>query len=169
MKTLIAALLVLAGIPAVGVAQTIPNHPPMGGSGGHPPMGGTAGHPPMTGAVGASPSQYRMPSDMIAPQASTKPGDQLVPLGQSAPAAPPAPALPNSGTVVSSADAGGYSYIEVSGPEGSLWLAAPAMKLKAGDKIRFENGAAMRNFTSRALGRTFPTISFVGQVVVDNK
>jgi hypothetical protein len=169
MKNVLAALLVLAGIPAVGLAQTIPNHPPMDGAAGHPPMSGAGGHPPMSGGAAASPSQYRMPSDMVAPQASTKAGEQLVPLGQPAPTAPAAPALPNSGTVVSTTDAGGYSYIEVSGPEGNMWLAAPVVKVRAGDKIRFENGAVMRNFSSRGLGRTFPAISFVGQVVVDNK
>lgn len=85
-----------------------------------------------------------------------------------APAAAPAAPQLSEGTVVSLQDAGGYSYIEVSGAAGNVWLAAPMTKLKVGDKLRYENGGEMRNFSSRALNRTFPSIVFVDRVTVVN-
>jgi hypothetical protein len=144
MKSSFVALFLSAILPSLTLAQTSP-HAPAGH--GHPTTGG----------------------GLIAAQAGEK-ADALVPLTPPIQTAAPAkPQLPNEGTVVSTMDAGGYSYIEVSGAEGNTWLAAPATKVKAGDKIRFENGAVMRNFSSRSLGRTFPTISFIGQVVVESK
>lgn len=72
----------------------------------------------------------------------------------------------NEGTVISTQTSGGYTYIEVSGPSGSTWLAAPASNVKVGNRIRYQDGAVMRNFSSKALGRSFPTILFVGGVTV---
>ena len=70
----------------------------------------------------------------------------------------------NTGTVLSIQQSGGYSYIEVSGPQGNTWLAAPMAAVKVGDRIRYEDGATMRNFSSKSLGRSFATIQFVGSV-----
>ena len=40
--------------------------------------------------------------------------------------------------------------------------------LAKGDTIRFDNGTVMNNFNSKILNRTFPSITFVGRVVVGN-
>lgn len=82
------------------------------------------------------------------------------------PSMPQAAPEQSEGVVVSSQDAGGYSYIEVKAAEGNTWLAAPMTKLKAGDTVRYEPGAVMRNFSSRALNRTFPAIVFVDRVTI---
>ena len=167
MKTLLTTLIITAWLPTA-FAQTDFSHPPVGGHSGAMPAGTT------------SPAQYRMPSDMVAQTPSSHvnaqgsgsnhagsinsprlPSDMLVPLSM-----PKAPELPNEGTVINTANAGGYSYIEVSSPSGNVWLAAPAMRIKAGDKIRYDNGAMMRDFTSKSMGRTFSSISFIGGVTI---
>lgn len=116
---------------------------PVGAPPGHPPMqGAPAGHPPMQGAPAGGPGHGQMPMD----------------------AAPP-PAL-SEGVVLSAQDAGGYSYIELKNAGGSVWLAAPATKLKTGDTVRYAGGSVMHNFSSRSLNRTFPEIVFVDRVAV---
>ncbi|HET6720970.1 MAG TPA: hypothetical protein VFH22_15060, partial [Rhodocyclaceae bacterium] len=125
-------------------AQTF-QHPPVGG---HPvPAADAAG---ATGTGNATP-QYQLPAELFRTPANPR-------------GAPRGAALPNVGTVISAQQSGGYSYIEVSGPQGNTWLAAPVAPLNVGDKIRYEDGATMHNFTSKALGRTFPSIIFVGSV-----
>jgi hypothetical protein len=65
------------------------------------------------------------------------------------------------GQVVEALPAAGYVYLHVKGAEGDEWLAAPAADFKPGAKVRWNDGTAMQNFTSKALNRTFATIRFV--------
>ena len=44
--------------------------------------------------------------------------------------------------------------------------AAPEMTVKTGDKVSWDGGAVMQNFTAKALGRTFDSIIFAGKVSV---
>lgn len=99
------------------------------------------------------------------------------PLAAAAPPAghPPVDAAPHGaavaesghqGRVLSSIDAGQYTYIEVSENGKTLWIAAPAVVVRAGNTIRFEDGMVMTNFHSKLLNRTFPSVTFVGGVVV---
>jgi len=79
---------------------------------------------------------------------------------------PPLPAtkvtIPShSGTVSEVFPAPGYIYLHVAGPEGDEWIAGPAADIKTGAKIRWNDGAIMKNFASKTLGRTFETIRFV--------
>ena len=127
------------------VAQTF-EHPPVGGH----PMPATGTPPAMGNAPAQTVPQYRLPADLFRTP------------GRPAPAR--AAVLPNEGTVLSAQTSGGYTYIEVSGPQGNVWIAAPVSQLTPGDRIRFENGAVMSNFSSKALGRTFPSIMFVSSV-----
>lgn len=128
-------------------AQTF-QHPPVGG---HPvPAASTAG----AAGTGNTTPQYQLPAELFRTPANPMQGR----------GAPRGAALPHAGTVVSAQQSGGYSYIEVSGPQGNTWLAAPVTPLNVGDKIRYEDGATMHNFSSKALGRTFPSIMFVGSV-----
>lgn len=112
----------------------------------HPPVGGH----PMPGASGSGHPSAPAP---MAPHGGAPHGG-----------APHGAAQANTGTVVSIQQSGGYSYIEINGPQGSTWLAAPMADIKVGDQIRYDDGATMRNFSSKSLGRTFPTILFVGSV-----
>ena len=76
----------------------------------------------------------------------------------------PAAQLPNRGVVVSTIDSGGYTYIQVRQDQQLQWLAAPTVKLKVGDTIRFSRGVAMPGFYSQSLDREFKRILFVGTV-----
>lgn len=83
------------------------------------------------------------------------------------PKAPAAASLPNQGKVVSIIDASIYTYIEVSQGDKVFWLAAPAVNLKKDDNIRFSDGMEMKDFHSKTLDRTFPSIRFVNAVALD--
>jgi hypothetical protein len=74
--------------------------------------------------------------------------------------------LPQKGKVLSSIDAGQYTYIEVSQNKKTLWLAGTKIAVKKGDVIRFDDGMVMTNFESKTLKRTFPAVTFVNQVAV---
>jgi len=112
----------------------------------HPPM---AGHPAPAGQAGSAPAPYQF----------RPPGPAMIPV----------PAPTNEATVVSSQSAGGYTYVEVTGPSGNVWLAAPETKLNAGDRVRYPNGAVMYNFSSKSINRTFPSITFVGSIAAVDK
>lgn len=79
---------------------------------------------------------------------------------------PPASELPNQGTVISSMDANDFTYIEVEQGGSTVWIAAPKMAISPGSTLRYENGSVMTNFYSKLLRRTFPSVMFVGHVVV---
>jgi uncharacterized cupredoxin-like copper-binding protein len=79
------------------------------------------------------------------------------------------PALPQSGTVLSTSNVPTYTYVEVSQGKKTMWLAALTTPVKKGDTVRFDNGMEMKNFHSKSLKRTFPSIFFVSKLVVDKK
>ena len=86
---------------------------------------------------------------------------------QAAAAAPAAGGGQAAGTVKSVTNAGGYSYIEVDQGGGStVWVAATETPMKKGDKVQWEGGSEMRNFTAKSLGRTFEKIIFAQSVAV---
>ena len=70
------------------------------------------------------------------------------------------------GVVKSVASAGGYSYIEVERSGSTLWVAAMETPMKPGDKVQWQGGSQMNNFTAKALGRTFERITFASSVAV---
>lgn len=74
--------------------------------------------------------------------------------------------LPQKGKVLSSIDAAQYTYIEVAQNKKTVWLAGNKVSVKKGDIIRFDDGMVMTNFESKTLKRTFPSVTFVSQVVV---
>jgi hypothetical protein len=83
-------------------------------------------------------------------------------------AAPAAAADPSArGTVKTVTNAGGYSYIEVDQGGGkTVWVAAMETPMKAGDKVQWQGGTQMSNFTARSLGKTFDKIIFAQAVSV---
>lgn len=74
--------------------------------------------------------------------------------------------LPRKGKVISSVDASIYTYIELTENGKTVWIAAPTVKVKKGDTVRFSDGAAMSNFFSKSLNRTFESVIFVGKAEV---
>lgn len=74
--------------------------------------------------------------------------------------------IPSSGKVVSTVDAAGYTYMELSSGGKNFWIAAPVMKVKVGDNVHFSDAMVMKNFTSKSLKKTFDTILFVSAASV---
>ena len=72
----------------------------------------------------------------------------------------------NSGRVVSTQQAGGYSFILVDAAGKQSWLAAPATEISEGDTVSWNGGSVMNNFHSSSLDRDFESILFVGGVSV---
>ena len=70
----------------------------------------------------------------------------------------------HQGVVLKAMDSAGYSYIHVEEKGKKIWLAAPSSSLQTGQTIRWYSGAAMRNFSSKTLKRTFDEIYFVNSV-----
>ena len=86
--------------------------------------------------------------------------------GDAAPqAASSAPVIENSGTVLSTENAAGYSYVEVETGSGKIvWLAAPVTEITVGQRIEWQGASKMTDFSSPSLGRTFEEIMFVSSV-----
>lgn len=69
-------------------------------------------------------------------------------------------------TVVSTIDVPGFTYIEVKQGHQTRWLAATTFSAKKDAVIEFESSSTLENFKSKALDRTFPSITFVNSVTV---
>lgn len=136
-RTFEALLFVEAWTNGTGGPATVAAHGTM-------PNGGAAGvpggHPPM---AGGAPTGHP-------------------PMGN----APAAAGGGNSGVVKSATNAGGYSYVEVEQGSGTIWVAAPETTVKVGDKVSWDGGSVMQNFTARSLNRTFDQIVFAGGLSV---
>lgn len=74
------------------------------------------------------------------------------------------PATVQSGKVLEVINASNYTYLRVDTGREKLWLAAPQVKIKSGERVSFGAGLPMKNFQSKSLGRTFDTVYFVDQV-----
>lgn len=84
-------------------------------------------------------------------------------------AEPAAIRLTRKGTVLEVIDSPMYTYIQVTGDKDPLWLAAYKADIAKGDIVNYSDGAAMNNFYSKSLGRTFETIVFVDRIVPEKK
>jgi hypothetical protein len=68
----------------------------------------------------------------------------------------------NTGSIQQLLQAAGYTYAEVKTHAGqTLWMAGTPLQLQVGDAVEWGDYAVMRNFSSKALGRTFQQILFV--------
>jgi hypothetical protein len=65
-----------------------------------------------------------------------------------------------SGKVTETMDAGGYTYICLEKDGKKTWAAVPTMKVNVGDEIELAPGTEMKQFSSKALNRTFDSIIF---------
>jgi hypothetical protein len=77
--------------------------------------------------------------------------------------------LTNTGTVLEVIDSEMYTYLQVSGETGAIWLAAYKNDIVRGDTVRYSKGVVMRNFQSQSIKRTFDTIIFVDSVIAIKK
>ncbi len=67
-----------------------------------------------------------------------------------------------SGKVVETMNAGGYTYVCLEKNGKKTWVAVPETNAAVGQKMEFQPGAEMKNFTSKSLNRTFERIIFSG-------
>lgn len=83
-----------------------------------------------------------------------------------APASAPGAVGANAGKIKSVTNAGGYSYLEVTQGDKTVWLAVTETAVKAGDKVSWSDGMVMRNFNAKSLGRTFDEIIFASGISI---
>ncbi len=74
------------------------------------------------------------------------------------------PAEAQTGKVLEVLNASNYTYLRVDTGRDKIWLAAPQLNIKPGEKVTFSSGLPMKNFESKTLGRTFDTVYFVERV-----
>ena len=73
----------------------------------------------------------------------------------------------NSGVVKTAQTAGAYTYLQVDVGGEDFWLATMATAVQPGQKVSWQDYAAMNNFKSKALGREFEQILFVDRIYGD--
>lgn len=93
-------------------------------------------------------------------QGAMPPGHPAMSSGQAMPASTAPQATPVTGTVVETFESGGYSYVALDQGGQRTWVASPPVKVAVGQKVSFNPGMVMRNFTSKSLNRTFDSIVF---------
>ena len=74
--------------------------------------------------------------------------------------AAPVPAGMIRGAVLETMDAAGYTYVLLDTAEGERWIATQQALVAVGDIVQTDQGAAMQDFTSQSLNRTFEVIYF---------
>jgi len=75
-----------------------------------------------------------------------------------------ATAATHTGKVVDTVTGGGYTYMNINEDGKDFWIAGPESSIEKGTDVSFTEQVWMVNFTSKALGRTFPQILFVSGV-----
>ncbi|MDH3354595.1 MAG: hypothetical protein OEL79_05210 [Chromatiales bacterium] len=66
-----------------------------------------------------------------------------------------------TGTVISTINAAGYTYVQVNTGREEVWLAGPNTVVTKGGELNVNTSVAMRNFHSKTLNRDFPVLYFV--------
>ena len=127
----------------------------------------------------AAPNTMANAAPPIAPGTPMPPGHPDIDSNSASPAAtlsgmtdieqPSDVAQTQEATVLSSIDIPQFTYLEVKQDGKIRWLASATLAVKKGDIIDFDEGSTMSNFTSKALNRTFPSITFVNHATVGNK
>lgn len=76
----------------------------------------------------------------------------------------PAPVSPSAavvtGEVLEVRDVDSYTYLRLKTKDGETWAAVDKAPVKKGAKVTIENVMVMKNFESKSLKKTFPTILF---------
>ncbi|MBW2401819.1 MAG: hypothetical protein JRG80_21615 [Deltaproteobacteria bacterium] len=71
-----------------------------------------------------------------------------------------------TGTVVSTSDVAGYTYVQLDTDDGIIWAAAPRTPVQEGDIVLLPDGAPMAGFYSSSLERRFDMIYFASSMQV---
>jgi hypothetical protein len=86
---------------------------------------------------------------------------------------PQHPAVPDariaSGKTIETFVAGGFTYVQIATPEGSIWAAGPLTPIKKDDEVSFSRTMLMKNFHSKSLNRDFEAIYFVERFTVNGE
>lgn len=119
------------------------------------------------------PPSQKMPLSMspaLPPPSSTTlpPGHPAAGSGDSAMTSAKAPDVEQmeQATVVSTIDVQDFTYIEIEQGNQARWLAARTTPVKKGAIIEFDSNSTIENFKSKALNRTFSSITFVNTVTI---
>lgn len=72
---------------------------------------------------------------------------------------------PHIGIVLETMDATGYTYAKVDENGSIYWIAAPQVSVKVGDKISYVEQMVMKDFSSKALNKTFDYLMFASTMV----
>ena len=70
------------------------------------------------------------------------------------------PAVTIKGNVVETMHGGGYTYVCIQSDGQKQWAAMPPTEVNIGDLVEITPSMEMRNFRSKAVGRTFDSIYF---------
>ncbi|MBU0620974.1 MAG: hypothetical protein KJ795_03910 [Gammaproteobacteria bacterium] len=100
------------------------------------------------------------PEAKTVPHGSMSTGNAAMPPGHPEPI-PSDTNLVNRGKVLEVIDSPMYTYVRVSTPKGSTWLAAYKTEIAKGATVKYSGGIAMPNFHSKSINRTFDMIVFV--------
>lgn len=65
-----------------------------------------------------------------------------------------------SGEVLESQDVASYTYLRLKTAAGEVWAAVPRATVRVHDKVQITGASLMRDFESKTLKRTFPSIYF---------
>ena len=112
------------------------------------------------------PEQPFVPDPVIPSSGTLPPGHPPVNSNDQTSAGKPTVEQMQEAIVVSVIDIPQFTYLEVTQNKQTRWIAAKTISAKKGDRIKFDNGSTMTNFTSKALNRTFPSITFVNTATV---
>ena len=74
-----------------------------------------------------------------------------------------------SGKTIETFNAGGFTYVQISTPNESIWAAGPLTPIKKDDNVSFSRNMLMKNFHSKSLNRDFEAIYFVDRFTVNGK
>jgi len=74
-----------------------------------------------------------------------------------------------TGNTIETFDSGGFTYVQITTPEASIWAAGPLTPVKKDDKVSFSRNMLMKNFHSKTLNRTFEAIYFVNTFTVNGE
>jgi hypothetical protein len=74
-----------------------------------------------------------------------------------------------TGEVLETMDAAGYSYLKLGTATGHRWAAVRKTKIKVGSRVTIGNAMEMKDFKSKTLDRTFPSITFGSLVGPDKR
>ncbi len=74
-----------------------------------------------------------------------------------------------SGKTIETFNAGGFTYVQITTPEASIWAAGPLTPIKQDDEVSFSRNMLMKNFHSKTLNRDFEAIYFVDRFIVNGE